>query len=545
MKKLLLALLACFCLLKAQAQCSETAQPKVLLVGDSWAFFMSADQTINTVLRKWGFTNYRFLSNATIAVNGAQTDDFLRQNTQDEIARLLNENPTINVVHLSIGGNDVLGGWDTTFTQGQTDTLRMDVENRMIQIFDFIKGLRPDIHILWSGYCYTNFNEVITTSILGNSHPFYGTWSGMKFPTMRAINDIQNEFSNEIEAITQADPRLHYVKATGLMQWAFGQTTPLAIPPGGTYAPQSVSLPFGNPDYPSPVASMRDYGFAKDCFHLSARGYQELLDYHTRKFYHKFLMDDFYALAPADNTVGTVKSDGTTSAELELGGDNSGNSTMILNFNTTGMADTTLSAASVFIRRTSLTGTTPFSGTIHVEVKNGNFGTTAAIEAADYTATGDVAGSGCIYGSPFADGHWTRIDLPAQVLPYIRNTANTQIAISAPGFSGGKAKHSDGSDPELAPVLNLKYGETPVASVNDESRGFALSLFPNPAGDRLQLETFGNEIREVSATDILGSTYALSVTAGGEVSIRHLSAGIYQLRIRTALGEAVRKFVKE
>ena len=38
----------------AHSQCSESDENRVLLVGDSWAFFMGADQTINTILERWG-----------------------------------------------------------------------------------------------------------------------------------------------------------------------------------------------------------------------------------------------------------------------------------------------------------------------------------------------------------------------------------------------------------------------------------------------------------------------------------------------------------
>jgi hypothetical protein len=34
----------------AKSQCTESADPKVLLIGDSWAFFMNADGTFDDVL---------------------------------------------------------------------------------------------------------------------------------------------------------------------------------------------------------------------------------------------------------------------------------------------------------------------------------------------------------------------------------------------------------------------------------------------------------------------------------------------------------------
>jgi len=104
-----LTIALCFFLTQAFSQCTETNQPKVLLVGDSWAWFMNTESTINNVFKAWGFSNYKFISNATLAVNGAQTDDFMKPGAQAEILNQLTNNPSIEVVHLSIGGNDFLG----------------------------------------------------------------------------------------------------------------------------------------------------------------------------------------------------------------------------------------------------------------------------------------------------------------------------------------------------------------------------------------------------------------------------------------------------
>ena len=130
-------------------------------MGDSWAFFMGVDQTINTVLEKWGHSGYTYFTNLTIAENGAETDDFLNPDKQAEIQARIDEFPSIEVVHLSIGGNDVLGDWHISFTQQQTDSLRDAVQERLLEVIEFIKTTRPGIRILWSGYCYPNFGEVI------------------------------------------------------------------------------------------------------------------------------------------------------------------------------------------------------------------------------------------------------------------------------------------------------------------------------------------------------------------------------------------------
>lgn len=220
----------------ARPQCTEATQNKVLLVGDSWAFFMGVDQTINEVLAKWGHSGHRYYTNLTLAENGAETDDFLGMDKQAEIAdRLLND-PVIKVVHLSIGGNDVLGDWHVSFTPEQTDSLRLAVFDRLHQVITFILGVRPDIHVLWSGYMYPNFEEVIEDlAPLQTIHPFYGTWQDMGFPSFAQLNNILNDFSALLEGYADTTYRVSFVSATGLMQYAFGQNSALGVPPGGSY----------------------------------------------------------------------------------------------------------------------------------------------------------------------------------------------------------------------------------------------------------------------------------------------------------------------
>ncbi len=536
MKKIFFALFVLLSVLQNSfSQCTEATQPKVLLVGDSWAFFMSVDQTINNVFRKWGHSNYTYVTNTVVSENGAETDDFLRQDKQDEIIRLLNENPSIEVVHLSIGGNDVLGDWKVSFTQQQTDSLKLAVEARLIQILDFIKSVKPGIRILWSGYVYPNFGEVIETSPLQNNHPFYGTWEGMEFPTFIQLNTILNDFSADVEAYTAIDPQVDFINCTGLMQYTFGQNTPLGVAPGGTYAPGTVSLPAGDPNYPSPANSMRDYFLTKDCFHLSARGYEDLIGYHTQKFYHKFLMDDLYLLSENSQT-GSVSSSGNVSDSLFIGNENGEQFATILSFNTTQMADTTASKASIFLRRENLTGTNPLGNNLQVQIKSGNFGTTAAIEATDFTDTGNAAGIPCLFGDN-SNGNWIRLDLPDEVLPYINNSTSTQFIISAPSATNGKVVFTNSANPDFAPVLNLVYGELPVSNVKDFAKK-SFKIYPNPTNSLVTIEAAENlNIKKVEVVNLLGNVIQTKNSDVQQLNISSLPNGTYILNVYSETGE--------
>lgn len=532
----------------AYSQCTEVQERKVLLIGDSWAAFMNADQTINHAFNMWGHSNYKFISSAVVAENGADTWDFLDQGKQDAIQNLIDQNPSIEMIHVSIGGNDVLGDWHVSWDAEQTDSLANEVEARLDQIFDFLKSTRVGMRVFWGGYCYTNFEEVIEDIAPAQSaHPFYSTWSDMGFPENAVINSILNDFSDSVAVFTDADPDVDFVKATGLLQYVHGQLTPLGVAPGGTYQPFTVPLPEGDPAYPSPKTTMRPYGFFIDCFHLSPEAYLDLLSYHMQKFYHKFFMDDFYALSEGGTKDGSVTSDGNVSTSISFGDASGVESAIVLSFNTTGMADTTVERASIFLRRENVSGTNPIELAYPKQVKviSGNFGTSVNVEAEDFAAVGDAEDEACRFGSNGGDGHWIKLQLPASVLQHINNSGTTQFVIKAEGVSDGQATFSDASDPDFAPVLNVKYGPTPPSSVpEDVAARDAFRVYPNPTNGTVTIDNRGKQLIAIEVVDLLGKVVLQPSINDKVIDLSDLQSGLYVLNVTTENGRFAKHIVK-
>src|SRR5690554_7167636 len=71
----------------AFSQCSENEETKVLLIGDSWAFFMNVDGTINNVYSDWGHSNVKYYTNLTLSENGAETVDFLTRSEERRVGK--------------------------------------------------------------------------------------------------------------------------------------------------------------------------------------------------------------------------------------------------------------------------------------------------------------------------------------------------------------------------------------------------------------------------------------------------------------------------
>lgn len=517
------------------SQCSENPEDKVLLVGDSWAFFMNVDQTIDDIFEAWGHSDKTYFTNLTLSENGAETDDFLQQNKLDEIHSQLDSKPSIEFVHLSLGGNDVLGSWNVNYTPAQTDSLQDTVFNRLMTIVDSIKSYRNHVRIIWSGYMYPNFEEVIEDAApFQTTHPFYGTWENMGFPSFQQLNTLLNEFSNRIEAHVSNDPQMFFVKATGLMQYEFGQTTPLGVAPGGTYPPYTQPLPAGDPTYPSPKESMRDYGITKDCFHLSVDGYDEMISYTTRKYYHKALMDDQYFLSETGNIEGSVNDAGTTSSFLYLGNDGANESMLQLTFNTTTMIDNNIDQAEIYLRKKQLVnGTDPIAGQIDVRVIQGNFGATLDVEGVDYNDMNGEIATACQFGST-ADDEWIRIDLPSSLFTEISDADQTQILLSIPNGSAGLVEYYDGSDPEFAPVLNLDYAGFDVGTEEISLEQPQILVYPNPSKGIINIEAEGYQIENIEVFNMMGQkVYSNRNVNTKQINLTKLDVGNYVLRITT------------
>ena len=540
---LLLILVGMICP-SAHSQCSETEETKVLLVGDSWAFMMALDQTINNALANWGHSDKKFFTNLTLSENGAETDDFQKPEKQAEIAAQLDSFPSIEVVHLSIGGNDVLGDWDISWSQGRTDSLADQVFERLLDVIDFIKNTRPGIRILWGGYTYPNFEEVIESSNpFQTIHPFYGIWEGMGFPSFEQINILQNAFSQHFFDYAQTDSQVDYIPATGILQYTFGQADSLLVAPYGAYPAQTVPLPFGDPIYPSPMNSMRDYLVTKDCFHLSAPGYLDFVEYHIQKFYHKFFMDDHYVLASGGTESGSVAASGQTSSELQLGDMNGDETAVILSFPSAGIADTTFTKASLFLRRESLVGSNPSNDPIEVDLINGNFGSTTNIESGDFSENPDITRVACVFGATDDDGNWIRLDLPVEMFEHITAGQQLQFRLRAPSTSGALITFSNSDNPEFAPVLNLKYGTITTGLEEIERPLTDISVYPNPTNGIFTIKTSGETIEAIEVFDLLGRLMFRTNNQSGKLNLDFLPSGTYNLAVRTGNTIATEKLV--
>lgn len=265
------------------------AATRVLVVGDSWAEFMWINRSLRDAFAANGRPDVEE-DGATTTESGSTAAEWATPAFLQAIDDALASLPTIDLVQLTIGGNDVLagqsgGGWHTGMSPEDFETLVDRVGLDLATVLDHVLDGHPGVRIVVSLYDYTNFED--SSNLLGCTD----RWADLGLPTPRQINDAQLALETRVEELVSARPRVEVVRHVGRMQEHFGFPDD-GIPPGQL-------MPPGDPDLPSPIEAML---LDTDCIHLGTEGYGVVA---------QALWDGFYAgvLGPALFTDGFESGD--------------------------------------------------------------------------------------------------------------------------------------------------------------------------------------------------------------------------------------------
>ncbi|MCG8458277.1 MAG: hypothetical protein MI919_18525 [Holophagales bacterium] len=258
-----LAALSMLVLAAAPAHAGPATEVRVLLVGDSWAEFMWLNRTLRDVFRDNGRPDIEEDGSVT-TISGSTAAEWAQPARLQSISDQLDALPTVDVVQLSISGNDFLagesgGGWYLGISQPDLEALTGRILADVTTVLDHILAHDPAIRIVISLYDYPNFVD---------SFLFPGclsTWNDLGNPTPRQINEAALSLQGALGPLVASHPRLHLADHTGLMQFTYGFPDE-GIPPGQL-------LPPGDLDRPSPIEAMF---LQADCFHLRPNGYYVL-----------------------------------------------------------------------------------------------------------------------------------------------------------------------------------------------------------------------------------------------------------------------------
>jgi len=227
---------------------------RALLVGDSWAELMWANLSLRTVFAAEGRPDLLEEGGVT-AIAGSTaaewaTSGFLQLITDELVAY-----PEVEVVQITIGGNDLLagqsgGGWWSGMPAGDEDALFSQVIDDVAAVVDHTLAIDPSLRVLVSVYDYPNFVDTID---LVDPFGCGDRWDDLGQPTPLEINGAMTELEARATTMLASRPRASIVSHLGLMQYVF----------------DGIPLP-GDPSLPSPIEAML---LGEDCIHLSSDGY--------------------------------------------------------------------------------------------------------------------------------------------------------------------------------------------------------------------------------------------------------------------------------
>ena len=257
--------------LGAQAQ-----TPRILIVGDSWTPAMPS--CIQSVLNDLGLNEYTVEGDVT-SRPGSTAADWVTPTWLGDITDELTANPTIDIVHLSMGGNDYR--YALPLTPEELAALVEQVFDDIDTVVAHILSIRPHARVALCSYDYVAYQE----------------W-----------NDPLGLFAQTAVARTATDPNYFYINNLGLMHYTYGY--PAEFNPGETPFPGGYPdydpLMGGDPSLPGPPDALADD------IHLTWDGYLVLAERCVNEFYADWLM----GLADYD---GDGLTDGEETRDLDLG----------------------------------------------------------------------------------------------------------------------------------------------------------------------------------------------------------------------------------
>lgn len=563
MKKYVLILMALFFLgnhLTAQEACTGRTSAHIRLIGDSWLHFPAIYQAYDSALAKYGFPDYFTVSDGSVLISMTAETWWQFPLARFALETSINSDAArpIDVIMVSLGGNDVAFGIRHGDSLNVLDNSLNTAKLLMDSIFDFIHQKYPNGQIIWQCYDYPNFND---PCIDFPWDPYCDLWQSHGYPTPFEINRFLGYITHYQDSVITSyhKPYMHFYNALGLMQWYYGQTTPLRFDPFGTYPPRSVPFPGGNIYYPSPHPAMGLLGV--DTYHLGPQGYTYLAEFYMRSFISNYLRRNkdatFYSMGQTYDGW-TDANSVTGTGDVLVGKRNSVDAKGIFSFNTEDIPDNkVIKKASVFFKVKTLKKAYPlgvtFPQNFTLDIKTGTFGSNG-IEGTDYNESASAVDVACFAGRLIGNDYALRADIHPDVLKYINKTGITQFRLSTSDdnlitFYNGDTTEFEG------PYLDIYYDSTAIVSgvVHKQTKDNTLKIFPNPASSEIYV-SLNNQDWNAKKTEVkiynpqgdvvYNTNYEKLLQSGFKLDVSHLADGGYFLSIENEENKSVGTFIK-
>ena len=564
-----------------------TPEPKVLIAGDSWAQYMSDDGTHNKIFDKFGHADFDLLgpslgsnpgagyTGTEYAISGSEAREWADTANYPWIANVIAEidnNPTIETVILSIGGNDVLaaesgGGWYKDMdldVPGSEAALFQTIQDDTFVVIDAILAAHPNVEILLSSYDYPNFDVGWSCFLFACAMREDLSGSGSTITNLE-LNQMMVTVEEERSSWINLEPNLSFDNAVGLTHYYYGDgiSAPGTLPLPEQTPPFTSNFYGGNINEPSLRENFRLFA---DPIHLSEDAYRYKIIHQALNFFMPKIRNDVSTTLFSSGGTQDGWTNGSTvgTTEIRVGDDGTDSYKGILNFDTSSIPDdATVDKVSLYVLRNDANQNNPFTsgalGAAQIDVKSGSFGT-IAVENSDYTETADATDAGCFQGTVSANDYALRIDLDAAGLAAINITGNTQFRISFPNVdanadyvdfnTGDAVVDSDFTTVGLAeymnsakPFIDVQY--TQPLSVDDFDMS-NVTLYPNPVKNNFNIKGLEDRSCQLQIFTAQGRLVMTenNFNSNDSVSTENLSNGLYFVKLASDNSSKTIKFIK-
>ncbi|MCC6696943.1 MAG: SGNH/GDSL hydrolase family protein [Candidatus Hydrogenedentes bacterium] len=263
--------LVCFFLtLFAPILAAQEAVKRILIVGDSWAASITAENhdgfpspdVFDESLKANGLGRIETQGQAT-AWGGRKASDWAKPEHLATIKSELEKYPTIDIVHLIIGGNDFLSQAMKGSLAGKSAEERQLVWDPVVSniktIVDFCLAVRPSVRVVIADYDYLDYDLARQAWKMD-----FGT------ATTAELNTWLRELGDRKKKLADAIDRCEYVDNWGTLQYWFVEPA------------KSVARP-GDPAKGMPA------GISPDGIHPNAEAHKRLLQNAIDAYYRKWL----------------------------------------------------------------------------------------------------------------------------------------------------------------------------------------------------------------------------------------------------------------
>jgi lysophospholipase L1-like esterase len=201
----------------------NVSPPRIALVGDSWPLIMRFHGGFKEALVEEGYRprqvrnvaigwSYMGLTETRTSFKGIESYRFIEARRLDTLEELLERYPTIDIIHLSLGGADLLHDMPPRLPPYEQEAyLRKNVVPNIEAILSELTTTYPNKLVALVGYDYLNFSEVRFDYARTQER-----WEELGRPSAAELNEMSWRLNQIQQEVAARYPTVVFIDCLGL-----------------------------------------------------------------------------------------------------------------------------------------------------------------------------------------------------------------------------------------------------------------------------------------------------------------------------------------